>query len=114
MKLTKEQLKQCVKEYEAGEGLGTLSERYGLSRVTMTKYLRGHTPIRKPGAQKGVKSKLRKERGPEWDELGKIPDEVLAKKVGCSRQNVTRVRKMLGLPSSRDVEVFKRMSERLG
>ena len=109
MKLTEEQLKQCVKDYNEGESLISIASRCGVSRVTMTKYLRAHTPIRKPGARKGTKSKLRKERGPEWDELGKIPDEVLAKKVGCSRQNVTRVRRMLGLPNSRDVEIFNRM-----
>tara|TARA_R100000655_G_scaffold46769_1_gene83741 strand:+ start:2959 stop:3303 length:345 start_codon:yes stop_codon:yes gene_type:complete len=109
MKLTEEQMNQCVEEYKAGDSLATLATRYGVSRVTMTKYLRDRAVIRKPGAPKGTKSKLRKERGPEWDELGKIPDEELAKKVGCSRQNVTRVRKMLGLPSSRDVEIFNRM-----
>ena len=109
MKLTEEQLKQCVEEYKAGEGLGPLAKKYGVSRVTMTSYMRARTPIRRPGAQKGVKSKLRKKRGPEWDELGKISDEALAKKVGCSRQNVTRVRQMLGLPSARDLQIFKRM-----
>ena len=113
MKLTEEQMKQCVEEYKAGDSLATLATRYEVSRVTMTKYVRAHTKIRKPGSLSGKPSPLRKERGTEWDELGKIPDEKLAEKLGCSRQNVTRVRKMLGLPSSRDLEVFERLKARL-
>jgi len=109
MKLTEEQLKKCVKDYKGGASLGSLAEEYGISRITMTRYIRKRAVIRSPGSGRGARLSARKERGPEWDELGKIPDEVLAKTVGCSRQNVTRVRKMLGIPSARDVEIFNRM-----
>jgi biotin operon repressor len=112
MKLTEEQLKQCVKDYKGGASLGSLAEEYGISRVTMTRYIRKQAVIRKPGSGRGARLSARKKRGPEWDELGKIPDEVLAKKVGCSRQNVTRVRNLIGLPSSRDLEIFERMTKR--
>jgi transcriptional regulator with XRE-family HTH domain len=108
MKLTEEQMDECVKEYRAGDSLETLSKRYGVSRVTMTRYLAERTTIRKPGARKGVPRKP-KELGPEWKLLGKIPDAELAKRIGCARQNVSRIRQVRGIPSSRDLEIFNRM-----
>ena len=80
----------------------------------MTRYVAEHTTIRKPGARKGsLRPKALKERGPEWDELGKISDAQLAEKVGCARQNVTRVRQRLGIPSARDRAIFERMKAAL-
>tara|TARA_Y100001973_G_scaffold95368_1_gene148643 strand:+ start:533 stop:874 length:342 start_codon:yes stop_codon:yes gene_type:complete len=108
MKLTEEQMDTCVREYEAGDSLDTLSKRYGVSRVTMTRYLAERTKIRKPGARKGAPRRL-KELGPEWKLLGKIPDAELAKRIGCARQNVTSIRQVRGIPSSRDLEIFNRI-----
>jgi hypothetical protein len=110
MKITEEQLEKCVAEYEMGDSLSALAVRYGVSLPTIRSYICDKTAIRGKGPIAG-KPGLRKERGPEWDGLGKIPDAEVAKLVGCSRQNVARVREMLGVPSSRDVEIFARMSK---
>jgi len=109
MKLTKKQMVQCVAGYRSGDSLACLAERYGLTRATITRYLAERTKIRRPGAQKG-KPRSKKELGPEWDLLGKVPDAELAEKLGCSRQNVSSIRRARGIPSSRDTEIFERMT----
>ena len=110
MKITEEQLEKCVAEYEMGDSLALLAKRYMVSLPTIRGYLSGKTNIRGKGPIAGSPG-IRKDRGPEWDDLGKVPDAELAKRVGCSRQNVARVREMLGIPSSRDAEIFARMSK---
>ena len=110
MKITEEQLENCVAEYESGDSLSTLAKRYGVSLPTVRSYICEKTPIRGKGPVAGSVG-LRKERGPEWDDLGKVPDAVIAERAGCSRQNVARVREVLGIPSSRDAEIFARMSK---
>jgi hypothetical protein len=108
MKLTKKEMTKCVAEYEAGDSLSTLAKRYGVSHPTIRSYICDKTTIRSKGPVAGTPG-LRKQRGPEWDDLGKVPDAVIAERVGCSRQNVARVRELIGLPSARDVEIFTRM-----
>lgn len=110
MKLTENQMKCCVAEYESGDSLDTLAKRYEVSRVTITRYLAERTKIRKPGARKGGTRTL-KELGPEWAMLGKVSDAEVAETVGCSRQNVARVRRTRGIPSAMELEIFNRMKE---
>tara|TARA_R110000751_G_C13650165_1_gene467898 strand:- start:127 stop:474 length:348 start_codon:yes stop_codon:yes gene_type:complete len=110
MKITEEQLKKCVAEYEAGDSMAVLAKRYEVSLTTLRNYICDKTTIRSQGPIAGTPG-LRKERGPEWDDLGKVPDAELAERVGCSRQNVARVREVLGIPSARDLEIFARMSK---
>lgn len=109
MKITEEQMIQCIAEYKSGDSLESLAQRYEVTRVTITRYLSERMKIRKPGAQKG-KPRSKKDLGPEWDLLGKIPDAELAEKIGCTRQNVSKVRQTRGIPSSRDLEIYQRMT----
>ena len=110
MKITEEQLKKCVTEYEAGDSLSVLAKRYEVSLPTIRSYICDKTAIRGKGPVAGS-PRLRKDRGPKWDDLGKVPDAEIAARVGCSRQNVARVRELMGIPSSRDAEIFARMSK---
>ena len=98
-KLTEKKIRLLAEAYQNGESLEALSQRANISRPTLTKYLRQFVEIRRPGEWKGDISNFRKKRGPEWDEMGKITDQALAEKLGCSRQNVTRVRTLHGIPS---------------
>ena len=91
---------ECIAAYKSGESLDSIADRVGISRTWLTKKLRNHVAIRKPGHTRPGPREL----GPEWDELGLIPDEELSKKVGCSRQNVAKVRQTRGIPSFREVQ----------
>tara|TARA_R100000306_G_C4348431_1_gene128844 strand:- start:120 stop:422 length:303 start_codon:yes stop_codon:yes gene_type:complete len=91
-------IEKYVKAYRSGESLDSLAENSGVSRTTLTKRIREHTAIRKSGHSRPGPRKL----GPEWDDIGRVPDEGLAKRLGCSRQNVAKVRKARGIPSHRE------------
>lgn len=99
MRITEKELSKYVEAYKSGESLESLSKRAGLSRATMTKYIRSRTEIRKPGEWKGKMAARTKERSEEWSDLGKVPDSVIAERVGCTRQNVSRLRRSLGIRS---------------
>ena len=99
MRITEEELSKYVEAYKSGESLDSLSKRAGISRATMTKYVRSRTEIRKPGEWKGEMAARTKERSEEWDDLGKVPDSVIAERAGCTRQNVSRLRRSLGIRS---------------
>jgi len=92
-------IEQLVRAYRNGETLDSLAEKAGVSRTTLTKRLREHTAIRKPGYGKPKPREL----GSEWDEVGRVSDTVLAEKIGCTRQNVAKVRKARGIPSFTEV-----------
>ena len=89
---------ECVAAYKAGESLNSIAKRAGVGRTTLTKRLRARVAIKKPGHSR---PKLR-DLGPSWDDLGMVPDEVIGKRVGCSRQNVAKVRRARGIPSHRE------------
>ena len=90
-------IKDAVKAYKSGKSLDWVAEALGVCRATARKRIASHTKIRKPGRSDG-----RSPLGPEWKLLGKIPDAVLAKKLGCSRQNVSQTRRAHGIPSYRE------------
>ena len=92
------EIEEYVAAYRAGESLDSLAKKAGMSRTTLTKLLRKHTAIRKAGHSRPALRDL----GPEWDDIGLIPDTILAERVGCSRQNVAKVRRARGIPSFRE------------
>ena len=94
------EIEKCVAAYRSGESLDSLAAKAGVSRTTLTKNIRTHTAIRKAGHSRPTPRTL----GPEWDDLGRVPDTLLAKQVGCSRQNVAKMRKTRGIPSVRETE----------
>jgi hypothetical protein len=91
-----------AKAYIDGSTLEELSRLSGLSRPTLTRRLRKetHCVIRGPGLGKPKP----KELGPEWDDIGKVPDEELAERLACTRQNVASHRKRRGIPSYRSTK----------
>ena len=89
---------EFVALYKEGESLDSLAKKAGVSRTTLTKRLRDHTAIRKQGH---ARPKL-KVLGPEWGDLGLIPDTIMAERLGGSRQNISKVRKARGIPSFRE------------
>ena len=99
MRITHEALSKYVEAYKAGESLESLSARARVARATRTKYIRSETEIRKPGEWKGKMAARTKVRAEEWDDLGKVPDSVIAERAGCTRQNVSRLRRSLGIRS---------------
>ena len=92
-------IQKLVAAYEGGESLTDLALKAGCSRSTLTIRLREHTEIRRRGNPSGPK-----DLGPEWSDLGKVPDPDLAKRLGCSRQNVAKARKRRGIPSFTETE----------
>lgn len=91
-------IEEYVAAYRNGESLDSLAERAGVCRTTLTKALREHTAIRKVGHSRPTPREL----GPEWNELGLVPDAIIAERAGCSRQNVAKIRKARGIPSFRE------------
>jgi len=87
-----------VELYKEGESLDSLAAKAGVSRATLTKRLREHTAIRKQGHTRPKPRVL----GQEWSDLGLIPDTIMAERLGCSRQNISKVRKARGIPSFRE------------
>ena len=87
-------IKELARAYESGQTLEALASQVGVSRQTVTRLLREVTKIRGPGLGKPKPRPL----GPEWDDLGEVPDEELAKRIGCTRQNVAGHRKRRGIP----------------
>ena len=86
-------IKEAVKAYKSGKSLDWVATEIGVCRATARKRLAEHTIIRKRGESPTPPL------GPEWKLLGVVPDSVLAKKIGCTRQNVSGVRKARGIPS---------------
>lgn len=91
-------IERYIAAYRRGESLDSLAATAGVCRTTLTKALREHIAIRKAGHSRPTLREL----GPEWDELGLIPDTLIAERVGCSRQNVAKVRGARGIPSFRE------------
>ena len=96
---------ELAKAYSEGSTLERLSELSGLSRATLTRRLRRETNcvIRGPGLGKPTPREL----GPEWGDIGKVPDEVLAERLACTRQNVASHRRRRGIPSYRSTKRSK-------
>ena len=86
---------EFVALYKEGVNLETLATMAGVSRTTITRRIREHTAIRKRGHARPKPEVL----GPEWADLGLVPDTIMAERIGCSRQNVSKVRKARGIPS---------------
>ena len=96
---------ELAKAYMSGSTLEELSRLSGLSRPTLTRRLRKetHCVIRGPGSGSHTHGEL----GPEWDDIGKVPDEVLAERLKCTRQNVASHRRRRGIPSYRSTKRSK-------
>ena len=87
-----------VEAYLNGATLSELAKKAGVSRGTITKRLRKHVAIRKAGNSRPSARTLPK----EWKDLGLVPDSVIAARVGCTRQNVAKVRRARGIASFRE------------
>jgi transcriptional regulator with XRE-family HTH domain len=87
-------ISEMVAFYKAGDSLEKIANKAGVSRGTVARRIRGQTKIRKRG-----ESVTPRELGPEWADLGKIPDTILAERNKCTRQNVAKLRKARGIPS---------------
>ena len=86
---------EWVAAYRDGAGLAEIARKHGVAPSTVRRNIEGRVAIRKRGHTRPSLRKL----GPEWDNLGRVPDAELAKHLGCSRQNVAKVRKARGIPS---------------
>ena len=86
---------EFVSLYKDGVSLETLASMAGVSRATITKRIREHSAIRKRGHARPKPRTL----GPEWNDLGLIPDTIMAERLGCTRQNIAKVRRARGIPS---------------
>ena len=87
-----------AKAYMDGATLDELAKLAGVSRGTITKRLREHVAIKKAGNSRPSTRPL----PAEWVGIGLVPDSVIAERVGCTRQNVAKVRKARGIPSFRE------------
>ena len=87
-------VEEMVALYRDGDSLEKIATKAGLSRGTVAKRIRGHIDIRKRG-----ETIEPRELGPEWDDLGKVPDTILAERNKCTRQNVAKLRRTRGIPS---------------
>ena len=88
-------IEEWASAYRNGESLDSIARRSGVSRGKVRKALKDVVAIRKPGHTRPGPREL----GPEWDDLGRIPDTLLAERIGCTRQNVAKVRWARGIPS---------------